>query len=153
MVLIQGFFYTFMISASFILSISSISLIHLSISFWRFASFALASSSLISLFAFAVSIFFLNSCRIFRIHTFHSSLSRLAIFTRSRRRSSVRGGILIIRVSPLLEGLSPIFASLIPFSISFMSVLSQGCITIVLASMIDTAAIFLRGPRLPYAIT
>lgn len=142
-----------MISVSFIFSISSISLIPLSISFWRLTSFTLASSSLISLFVFAVSIFFLNSCRIFRIPTFHSSLSRLAILTRSRRRSSVRGGILIIRDSPLFDGLSPIFASLIPFSISLMRVLSHGCITIVLASIIDTAAIFLRGPRLPYAIT
>lgn len=142
-----------MISTSFTLSISSISLIPLSISFWRLASYAFASSSLISLSAFALSIFFLKSCLILRIPTFHSSLSRLAILTRSRRRSSVRGGILIMRDSPLLDGLSPIFASLMPFSISFMRVLSHGCITIVLASITDTAAIFLRGPRAQYAIT
>lgn len=145
--------YTFIISTSFTLSISSISLIPLSISFWRFASCTFASSSLISLSAFALSIFFLNSPRIFLIPTFHSSPSRLAIFTRSFLLSSVNAGIFIIRVSPLFDGLRPIFASLIPFSISFMRPLSQGCITIVVASITETAAIFLRGPSAQYAIT
>lgn len=144
--------YTFIISASFALNISSISLIPLSISFWRVASCIFASSSLISLSDLDLSIFFLNSCRILRIPTFHSSPRRLAIFTRSFLRSSVSGGIFIINDSPLLEGLSQILASLIPFSISFIRDLSHGCMTIVLASIIETEAIFLRGPRFPYAI-
>jgi hypothetical protein len=54
-------YYIFIISVSFTLSIASISLIPTSISFWRFVSYPFASSSLISLFDFAESIFFLKS--------------------------------------------------------------------------------------------
>ncbi len=53
-----------------------------------------------------------------RILTLPFSVSALADFASAIRLSSVNGGTFIITLSPLLEGLKPKLASIIPFSIS-----------------------------------
>lgn len=133
--------YTFIISASFALNISSISLIPLSISLesclmylcFIFTDFFIRFRFIDFLFEFlsniAYSYFSLFSETVSNLYEIFSSFFS-------------KWGIFIINDSPLLEGLSQILASLIPFSISFIRDLSHGCMTIVLASIIETEAIF-----------
>ena len=68
------------------------------------------------------------------------SASLRICFTNSLRRSSVRGGIDRRICSPLFEGVSPMFESMMAFSIARSMFLSHGWIRIVLASGTVTLA-------------
>src|ERR1035437_5841948 len=63
--------------------------------------------------------------------------------------SSVRGGIFIRITSPLLTGVSPMFAAIIAFSIVPSIFFSHGCIRIVLGSGVLILETWVKGELTP----
>ena len=81
--------------------------------------------------------------------TLADSPSLLARLESSILLSSVRGGTLIIKTSPLFTGFKPKLALIIPVEMGSSIGFSQGCTTRVLASVLFTFATWLIGVIVP----
>ena len=123
-----------MISDSFILNKSSDLLIYKSVNFWILFSKSDIKSFEKSECFFKSSLPFLL---IFLIDILVFSFSNFACLTNSFRLSSVRVGILIIKLSSFLTGFNPKLDDIISFWIKSKIDLSQGWILIVELSGVD----------------
>ena len=99
-----------------------------SVFFWILSCALNASSSEISLSFLSSLTISLASRRALRTWTLYSSQILLTTLTSSLRRCSVRGGIEIRTIFPSLEGVSPRSDLRMAFSISLITVASQGWI-------------------------
>src|SRR5690606_18753852 len=140
---------TVMISASFWLTILSISATYLSVSFWTSSCMRRSSSSEISLSLTSFWSASLASRRRLRTATLASSPSPRTTLVRSRRRAAVSGGMGTRMLSPMEMGFRPRSDSRIAFSTVAAICFSQTCTLSVRASTTVTLATWFTGTGEP----
>ena len=134
---INSFSFSFIICSTFLLYSFTTS--------WIFSSIFLETSSLKPSFLSSSKI----SLLIFLIAILPSSAYSFVCLTSSLLLSSVKGGIVINTLSPLLLGVTPRLASNMAFSIAPRILLSNGLIFICLASGTDIVASCLTWVGVP----